>query len=221
MRDRTTTQSKNESLWKKRIWWISVGGMAVLSTIRVIIGALEAPADSELRFFLPVFLGFLFVLVLSVTMIFCVWFPGHRRVQHIHAVDANAPVALVGGLTEDGNEVLSSRGVTCPLAKPCQAFGSFGAKPSDLRTYRRASPEAADFPAHPIDNVDSIGPRRASRSDRGVRGFAIRDETRLLHRLDFSIFSPGQLFNLAHSRRRTQRLPSGFHAMLGFNDRSA
>lgn len=176
MRDRTTTQSKNESLWKKRIWWISVGGMAVLSTIRVTIGALEAPADSELRFFLPVFLGFFFVLVLSVTMIFCVWFAGHRRVQHILAVDANAPVALVGGLAEDSNEVLNKLGASHSFPKPERILISFGATAEGLHVYRRFGHRIALFPSDRIDDIRLERRTLATGPDREVVSFTIRDE---------------------------------------------
>lgn len=214
------TQSTNRP-WTRWIWWISVGGMAVLSSIRLIIGAVEAPEGSQLEYYLFVLLGFLIVLVFAVLLSFIFWLAGHKRVGHILTESPGAPVAYVAGLAEDGNEVLVELGATYSFRKPSHAFVSFGATPAGLQVYRRFNHEIARLRA---DRIDDIGLERralASGPEREVISFSIRDETGTLHKLSFTIFSPGKLFLLAYSQRYMQSLLAEFRQMLGVKDRAA
>ncbi len=221
MQDESVTHGKNEPLWKKRIWWISVGGMAVLSSTRLIIGAFEAPEGSQLRYSLFGLLGGLTALVFGVLMSFAFWLAGHSRSKRIRADTHDAPVVYVAGLAEDGDEVLSKLGATYSFPRPKYAVVSFGASPQGLLVYRRFSHRIAFFRADRV--ADVLYERRvlASGPEHEVMTFLVEDETGSVHRLSFSIFSPGKMFVVAYSRNYKEKLLHDFREVLGVKDRAA
>ena len=89
--------------------------MAVLSTIRVIIGVFEAPEGSQFDYGLSVPLGALITIVIVFVMCSAFWFAGSVRVRHIKSEFPGTtpiPVVHVAGIAEDGNEVLTALGST-------------------------------------------------------------------------------------------------------------
>lgn len=221
MQDDNAPQNKNESLWKRRIWWISVGGMAVLSTIRLITGAINAPVGSQLRYSLFGLLGVLIGVFITVTMVFFFWYAGHRRLRGLLAESPNAPVAHIVGLAEDGNEVLTVLGASHSFPKPSHAVVSFGAAANGLHVYRRFGHRIALLPHDRIDDIRLERRTLASGPDREVMSFTIRDETNKPHRLSFTIFSPAKLCMIPYSKKYMESLLTEFREMLGVADRAA
>ncbi|MGO2139051.1 MAG: hypothetical protein ACTH30_01455 [Leucobacter sp.] len=220
MKDSNITEEKNQALWKRRIWLVSVGGMAVLSTIRLITGAMNAPVGSQLRYSLFGLLGVLIGVFITVTMVFF-WYAGHRRLRGLLAASPDAPVAHIVGLAEDGNEVLTNLGASHSFPKPSHALLSFGAAATGLHVYRRFGHRIA-FLSH--DRIDDIRLERrtlASGPDREVMSFTIRDETNKPHRLSFTIFSPAKLCMIPYSKKYMESLLAEFRETLGVTDRVA
>lgn len=189
--------------------------MAALSTIRLIIGALEAPEGSQLKYFLIMCLGLLFVLAFTAAWVFFMWYAGSRRAQLILAEDANAPVALVGGLAEDSNEVLNKLGASHSFPKPERILVSFGATAEGLHVYRRFGHRVALLPADHIDEIRLERRALATGPEREVMTFTIRDEADAPHRLSFAMFSPGKLCMIPYSKKYMQNLLAEFREALG------
>lgn len=219
MHDENATQGKNESQWKKRIWWISVGGMAVLSTIRVVVGAFEAPEGSQVRYSLFGLLGVLTGLAIVVAWIFFMWHAGSRRVKHILAAHPDAPVLLVGGLAEDSNDVLAELGASYSFPKPERILVSFGATAEGLHIYRRYNHRIALLTADRIDDIKLERRPLATGKEYEVMSFIVRDETNTPHRLSLAMFSPGKLCMIPYSQKYMQNLLTEFRETLGLEGR--
>lgn len=221
MQEQTVDRANPRSSWTRRIWWFSVAGMATLSTIRLIIGVMDAPEGSELRYGLVAVLGIVtgVAVVLLVTFIF--WIPSHIRVQQILAEAPNAPTVNVASLADDANAVLTRLGANYSFPKPRNAMISFGATPAGLVVYRRFHHRIAFYHADRIEDVVLEQRTLASGPEREVMSFLIHDEDGTIHRLSLSIFSPGKLYMIAYSKTYMQNLLSEFRGVLGVKDRAA
>lgn len=223
MQDDKAAQSKNESRWKKRIWWVSVGGMAVLSTIRVIVGALEAPEGSQLKYGFSVLLGALITIVIVLVMCSAFWFAGSVRVRHIKAEfpgTSPTPVVHVAGIAEDGNEVLTALGSTYSYKKPENAVLAFGAGPTGLVVYRRFNRRIAFFATDRIKDVFYERRTIAAGMEREVMSFLIADDAGNIHSLGFTIFNHEQLLIIPYSRAFKQNMLREFKEALGLTEQA-
>ncbi|MGO2139050.1 MAG: hypothetical protein ACTH30_01450 [Leucobacter sp.] len=141
--------------------------------------------------------------------------------QHILAVDANAPVALVGGLAEDNNEVLTQLGASHSFRKPERILISFGATADGLHIYRRYNRRVAFLPADRIDGICLERRDLATGREYEVMTFTIRDETGESRRLSLAMFSPGKLCMILYSPKYMQNILAEFRETLGVKDRAA
>ena len=218
MNDNAARNSK-ESLWKRRIWWVAVGGMAVLSTIRLISGAVNAPVGSQLRYSLFGLLGVVTGVLITIAVVVIFWSAGYRRVQHILAEDPRAPVGVIGGLAEDSNDVLAELGASYSFPKPERILVSFGATAEGLHIYRRYSHRIALLTADRIDDIKLERRPLATGKEYEVMSFIVRDETNTPHRLSLAMFSPGKLCMIPYSQKYMQNLLTEFREMLGLEGR--
>ncbi len=112
MKNKSAAQNKNESLWKRRIWWVFVGGMATLSTVRVFISAFEAPAGSQLRYSLFGVLGIL-TGMLVVLITFCLLSaPGKSRLRKAQVEFPGALFIVHADLAEGSYDTIHTLGAT-------------------------------------------------------------------------------------------------------------
>ncbi|WP_141886447.1 hypothetical protein [Leucobacter komagatae] len=195
--------------------------MTVLSTIRVIVGAIEAPEDSQLEYWFPVLLGVLTTLLFTVFMCSVFWFTGSVRVRHIKAEFGGTspiPVVHIAGIAEDGNEVLTALGSTHSYKKPENASLSFGAGRSGLVVYRRFNHRIAFFTTDRIKDVFYERRTIAAGMEREVMSFLIADEAGNIHSLGFTIFNHEQLLIIPYSRAFKQNMLREFKEALGLTD---
>ncbi|GAA2837476.1 hypothetical protein GCM10010471_19270 [Leucobacter komagatae] len=195
--------------------------MAVLSTIRLITGAINAPMGSQLRYSLFGLLGVLIGIFVTIAVVAIFWSAGYRRVQHILAEDPSAPVAVLGGLAEDGNEVLTNLGASHSFPKPERVLISFGATAEGLHVYRRFGQRIALLPANRIDNIWLERRALATGREYEVMTFTIRHETGESRRLSLAMFSPGKLCMIPYSPKYMQNILAEFRETLGVKDRAA
>ncbi|GAA2838368.1 hypothetical protein FB468_1090 [Leucobacter komagatae] len=112
MQSNDAAQSKDESAWKRRIWWIAVCGTALLSTIRLITSVLNAPEGSQLRYSLFGLLGILIgVLVILVTF-WVLSMPGRRRLRKAREEFPEALFIVHADLAEGSYETIHTLGAT-------------------------------------------------------------------------------------------------------------
>ncbi|GAA2837464.1 hypothetical protein [Leucobacter komagatae] len=190
----------------------------MLSTIRLVIGAVEAPEGTQLRYSLFGLLGGFTGIELGFLVSFIFWVPGRLRLRHLMAASPRAPVAHVAGLAEDGNDVLTKLGASYSFTRPSHAFISFGATPQGLHVYRRFGQSIAFFPAGNVDEIRLEQRTLASGPDREVMSFNIRDATGVSHRLSFTIFCAAKLFAIGYSRKYMEALLTRFRETLDVKD---
>lgn len=222
MQDNSAPEKQNESVWKKRLWWAAVSGMAVLSTIRLVVGAFRAPSGSLLEYALVSFLGVLTTLLIIVVLCSAFWFAGSVRVRHIRAelqADSPIPVVHIAGIAEDGNEVLTTLGSTYSYKKPENAALSFGASPAGLVVYRRFNHRIAFYPADRIQDIFYERRTIAAGMQREVMSFLITDDAGSTSSLGFTIFNHRQLLIIPYSRVYKQNMLRAFKETLGVTDK--
>ena len=194
--------------------------MTLLSTTRLVIGAIEAPEGSRIRYYAFVFLGLLIVIVLAGLFALMLWIPARSRTRSIMAEDPNAAFAYTAGLADDGNEILSMLGASHSFRKPSHALVSFGATKEGLVVYRRFKHRIAFVPADRIEDVLLERRALASGPDYEVMSFLARDNARTSHRLSFSFFSPEKMYIIPYSQRYRESLLLDFRRALSLDDRA-
>ena len=209
---------QSASRWKRRLWWAVIASMAALSTIRVFIGALEAPEGSQLRYSLFGLLGGITGVALGVLVSFAFWLAGRLRVRNLLTTSPGTPVAYVAGLAEDGNDVLAQLGASYSFPKPSHALVSFGATSKGLHVYRRFGHSIIFVPANRICDIRFEHRTLASGPEREVMSFTISDENGRLHHLNLTIFCAAKLFVIPYSRKYLRDLLNRFRETLEVKD---
>ncbi|MGO2139048.1 MAG: hypothetical protein ACTH30_01440 [Leucobacter sp.] len=210
----STAQRPPRSLQRERNWWIAVCATTLLVYVLSAIALIKTPGF-QLGLHLARIHGGLTVFVFLVTYVFFMWFAGSRRVQPILAEDPHAPVALVGGLAEDSNEILAALGASHSFPKPERVLSSFGATATGLHVYRRLGHRIALLPADRIDDIRLERRSLATGPEREVVSFIIRDDTDTSHRLSLAMFTTGKLCLLSYSQTYMKSIVTEFREKLG------
>ncbi|GAA2837455.1 hypothetical protein FB468_1097 [Leucobacter komagatae] len=215
----STAQRPPRSLQRERNWWIAVCATTLLVYVLSAIALFKVPLGSQLGLNLARVHGGLTGIEILVILIFFMWFAGSRRVQPILAEDPHAPVALVGGLAEDSNEILAALGASHSFPKPERVLISFGATAEGLHVYRRFGHRIAFLPADRIDDIRLERRALATGPEREVVSFIIRDDADTSHRLSLAMFSTGKLCLLSYSQTYMKSILTEFREKLGLEAR--